>query len=374
MKRIPCFILIIILLQFISCQNKDKKITEQMEFEIDVRAIEKDGNEAKVYLLKNGNGMEVEILSYGAILSRIVVPDREGKKENILLTYESPEGFFTDRYFFGATAGRYANRIANGKFELDGVAYQLATNNGENHLHGGVEGFNRKFWESEVLELDDAIGVKMSYFSEDGEEGYPGNLSTTISFVLHADNSLSITMEAETDQSTIVNLTHHGYFNLSGMKENILGHELQIFADHYTPVGAGLIPTGELAPVEGTPFDFRKAMTVGSRIAATGGGYDHNYVIKKIHDRDLTKMAELSHAGTGRRMLLHSDKPGVQFYSGNFLDGKQVTQGVAYTKNYGLCLEPQFFPDSPNQPQFPSARLDPGDKYRHRIVYAFEVF
>lgn len=374
MKRLPGFILVFILFHFISCQKKEKEIQAQMDFKIDVSVIEKEDKKAKVYHLKNGNGMEVEVLSYGAILSRIVVPDREGNLENILLTYESPAGFFTDRYFFGAIAGRYANRIAKGRFELDGVEYRLATNNGENHLHGGVEGFNRKFWESEVLELDDAIGVKMSYLSEDGEEGYPGNLSTTISFVLHADNSLSITMEAETDQSTVVNLTHHGYFNLSGMKESILGHEIQIFAENYTPVRAGSIPTGELAPVEGTPFDFRKGMSVGSRIAATGGGYDHNYVIKKAHDGELSKMAVLSHAATGRRMLLYSDKPGVQFYTGNSLDGRQVTHGVAYGKNFGLCLEPQFFPDSPNQPQFPSARLDPGDTYRHRIIYAFEVF
>jgi aldose 1-epimerase len=374
MKRLSGLILVPILLFFVSCQKKEKHIVAQMKFDIKVSIIEKNGKEAKVYHLKNGNGMEVEVLSYGAILTRIVVPDRDGKLENILLTYESPAGFFTDSYFFGATAGRYANRIAKGKFELDGVEYQLATNNGENHLHGGVEGFNRKFWESEILELDDAIGVKMSYLSEDGEEGYPGNLMTTLSFVLHHDNSLSITMEAETDQATIVNLTHHGYFNLSGMKENILGHELQIFADHYTPVDQGLIPTGELASVEETPFDFRKPMTVGARIDATGGGYDHNFVIKKAHDGELTKMAALSHAKTGRKMILSSDKPGVQFYSGNFLDGKQVTNGVVYTKNFGLCLEPQFFPDSPNQAQFPSARLDPGDTYRHRIVYQFETF
>jgi aldose 1-epimerase len=323
--------------------------------------------------MKNGNGMEVELLSYGGILSKIIVPDKDGNFENILLTYNRPEDFLFDTYFFNATAGRYANRIAKGKFELDGQVYQLATNNGENHLHGGKVGFNKKFWEAEVMDMEDAVGVRMSYTSPDGEEGYPGNLKTTLTFVLDMENRLSIKMTAETDKPTVINLTHHGYFNLSGMKENILNHELTIFADTYTPVDAGLIPTGEILSVKNTPFDFTTPHKVGERIQETGTGYDHNYVIKSEHDGKLAKMAELVHRESGRKMTLHSNMPGVQFYSGNFLDGKQVTDGISYTKNYGLCLEPQFFPDSPNRPEFPSPRLDPGEVYMHEIVYEFDI-
>ncbi|EKB47664.1 aldose epimerase family protein [Cecembia lonarensis] len=373
MNNIPVLLCALLLIVCCSCQKKDQDLSEKTNFTVEQYSIEKNGQQAEVFLLKNSQGMEVEILSYGAILSRIVVPDKDGNMENVLLTYESPEGFFTDTYFFGALAGRYANRIAKGKFDLDGVTYQLATNNGENHLHGGRVGFNKKFWKTELLELEDAIGVTMFYLSEDGEEGYPGNLETTITFMLKDDNSLSISMEAETDKSTIVNLTHHGYFNLSGMKENILNHHLQLFATHYTPVDQGLIPTGELIPVGDTPFDFRSPRKVGERIGETTGGYDHNFVIKQTHDGELAKMAILHHKPSGRKMTMYSDKPGVQFYSGNFLDGKQVTNGVTYTKNFGLCLEPQFFPDSPNQSHFPSPRLDPGEQYRHRIVYVFEV-
>lgn len=374
MFRIPQFLFLIITLMCFSCQEKAKEETmQEVSFDINVRTIDMEGKSAKVFQLKNGNGMEVELLSYGGILSKIIVPDKDGNLENVLLTYNKPEDFQNDTYFFGATAGRYANRIDRGQFELDGKSYSLTINNGENHLHGGVQGFNRKFWDAEVMELKDAVGVKMTYVSSDGEEGYPGTLTTTLTFVLEKNNKLNITFNAETDQPTIVNLTHHGYFNLSGMKENILNHELTIFADHYTPVGEGLIPTGEILPVAGTPFDFTIPHQIGERISETGRGYDHNFVIKQQHDGVLTKMAELFHQASGRKMILHSNMPGVQFYSGNFLDGKQITEGVSYTQNFGLCLEPQYFPDSPNNPQFPSARLDPGQTYEHRIVYEFEV-
>ncbi|MFD2203019.1 aldose epimerase family protein [Shivajiella indica] len=374
MEKIPHFQLFVICLILFSCQKpKDQKNVEKATFDIHVHSIQMGDKEAKVFHLKNGNGMEVELLSYGGILSKIIVPDKEGNSENILLTYNSPEEFQFDRYFFNATAGRYANRIAKGKFVLDGQEYQLTTNSGENHIHGGREGFNKKFWEAEIVEMDDAIGVKMNYVSPDGEEGYPGNLKTTLTFVLDKENRLSITMTAETDKSTIVNLTHHGYFNLSGMKENVLDHELTLYAEYYTPVDAGLIPTGEIVSVKNTPFDFTSPHKVGERIGETGRGYDHNYVVKKVHDGKLTRMAELVHGGSGRKMTLFSNMPGVQFYTGNFLDGKQVTDGVSYTKHYGLCLEPQFFPDSPNKPNFPSSRLDPGQVYQHEIVYVFDV-
>lgn len=368
-------ILIFIILAVIACQPKPKEaVTETINFEINVRNIKMGDQDAQVFNLKNSNGMEVELTNYGGILSRILVPDKDGNSENIMLTYNQVEDFINDRYFFGATAGRYANRIAKGKFSIDGTEYQLATNNGPNHLHGGVQGFNKKFWKASVIDsLENAVGVKMEYLSVDGEEGYRGNLNTTMTFILDKENKLSITMESTTDKPTIVNLTHHGYFNLSGMTEDILGHQLTIFAEHYTPVDAGLIPTGEIAPVEGTPFDFRTPHLIGERIAETGAGYDHNFVIKKEHDGKLTKMAELVHEGTGRTMTVYSSMPGVQFYSGNFLDGKQTTGGVTYGKNFGMCLEPQFFPDSPNQPNFPSPRLNPGETYRHEIVYEFGV-
>jgi aldose 1-epimerase len=374
MKSFHLQLFLLLLLIFYSCKRgNDQSTFEDIPFEILVRQINMGDRTAEVFIMKNGNGMEVEVLNYGGILSRIAVPDKNGNFENVLLTYESPEQFFTDRYFFGATAGRYANRIAKGRLEIDGTSYQLTQNSGENHIHGGREGFNRKFWKAEVLDLDNSMGVQMTYLSEDGEEGYPGNLKTTLKFILDHENRLSISMEAETDQPTVVNLTHHGYFNLSGMKEDILGHQLQLFADHYTPVGEGLIPTGEIAEVSGTPFDFRTPRIVGDRIEEVGPGYDHNFVVKMEHDGKLAKMAELTHFDTGRKMILYSSKPGVQFYTGNFLDGMQTTSAATYTKHFGLCLEPQFFPDSPNQPRFPSPRLDPGQVYKHDIVYEFQV-
>lgn len=375
MKNLLTLLTVIVLGNLISCQSpKENATMEVMSFDIQVKNIKMGEHDAFVYRLKNSNGMEVELTNYGAILSKILVPDREGNSQNIMLTYEKVEDFINDTYFFGATAGRYANRIAKGKFELDGEEFQLATNNGENHLHGGLKGFNRQLWDGEVIDgLENEIGIRMRYVSEDGEEGYPGTLTTTIEFILGKDNRLKINMEAETDKVTIVNLTHHGYFNLSNMEENILNHEVQLFAAYFTPVDQGLIPTGELKSVEGTPFDFREPRKVGERIEDTGAGYDHNFVVSEVHDGELRKMAEVYHEGTGRLMRVFSTKPGVQFYTGNFLDGKQTTQGVTYSKNYGFCLEPQFFPNSPNEPSFPSARLEPGDTYRHEIVYEFDL-
>jgi aldose 1-epimerase len=332
-----------------------------------------NGKPAKVFNLQNGSGMQVELLSYGAILSRINVPDRDGIPGNIMLTYDSVELFGSDRSFFGAVAGRFANRISEASFELDGQRFELTSNSGKNHIHGGKEGFNKKYWDAILIRKDNSLAVQMQYLSADGEEGYPGNLKTTITFELGHENMLSITIRAETDKPTIVNLTHHGYFNLSGMQENVLKHELTLYADEITEVGEGQIPTGQILPVENTPFDFRQSKLIGASIDETGRGYDHNYVVKRVHDGQLTKMAEIYHAETGRAMEVHSNMPGVQFFTGNFLNGSQVTDGVAYTQHYGFCLEPQFFPDSPNKPHFPSPRLDPGEIYLHRIVYVFGV-
>lgn len=372
MKNLSKALCLLMLVLGIACKNRPMhQPTEQNMLHVSEKTILINGKPAKVFTLQNGKGMQVELLSYGAILSRIIVPDRTGVPSNIMLTYDSAEAFGNDRYFFGAIAGRFANRIAQGQFELDGQMHQVTKNNGPNHLHGGREGFNKKYWEAKIVRAVNSIGVQMEYISTDGEEGYPGTLHTTLTFELAADNRLTITMRATTDKPTIVNLTHHGYFNLSGMSENVLNHELTLYADQYTEMGPGQIPTGKILSVEGTPFDFRKSKKIGKDITQTGNGYDHNFVIKAKHDGELTKMADVYHAATGRAMAVYSNMPGVQFFTANSMDGRQVTDGVAYTKHFGFCLEPQFFPDSPNKANFPSPRLDPGDVYLHRIAYVF---
>ncbi len=374
MKKNTEIVLFVVGVLLISCKGNDKKSFRNSESNtIQVREIELGGQRASAFTLKNQTGMEVELLSFGAILSKILIPDRNGIFENILLTYSKPSDFYTDKNFFGATAGRYANRIADGRFELDGETYELATNNSPNHLHGGTEGFNKKFWEATIVSDGDEPSVRMTYTSPDGEEGYPGTLQTALLFTLRKDNSLTLEFEAKTDKPTIVNLTHHGYFNLSGMSENVLNHNVEIFAEHYLPVDESLIPTGEVQKVENTPFDFRYSKKIGEQIAETGKGYDHNFVVKDNADGKLERMAKVIHSETGRTMELYSTKPGVQFYTGNNLDGSQVTEGIAYDKYFGFCLEPQYFPDSPNQSAFPSSRLNPGDTYRHTIKYKFGV-
>ncbi|AFL84361.1 galactose mutarotase-like enzyme [Belliella baltica DSM 15883] len=353
--------------------EEKEEMKKEIKFKVKVQEVPVGDQTAKVFHLENGNGMEVELSSFGAVVSKLIVPDRDGKSENIVLGYESIDGYDTNDYYLGATAGRYANRIAKGKFEIDGSSYQVTTNDGNNHLHGGNFGFNRKNWDAEFIEGEESMKVKMTYTSPDGEEGFPGELVSTVIYELTADNKLLISFEATTDKPTIVNLTHHGYFNLSAMKEDILGHELKINAAKYTPVDNELIPTGELKDVSGTPFDFNTPTTIGARISEIQGGYDHNYVVKEQHDGQLTKMAELYHAGSGRVMELYADSPAVQFYSGNFLDGGLTTNGVTYSQYMGLCLEPQTFPNAPNEPSFPSARLNPGEKYSHKIELHFGV-
>jgi aldose 1-epimerase len=346
---------------------------ETNNFTVNVREVSIGDQVAKVFHLTNGNGMEVEISSYGAIISKLIVPNREGKSENIVLGYAQIADYNTNDYYFGAAIGRYGNRIANGQFQLEGNTFQLATNNGKNHLHGGLLGFNRVFWEANVEQSEESVKVIMSYTSPDGEEGYPGNLKTTLTFEFTADNKLLLEFTATTDKPTIVNLTHHGYFNLSAMQEDILGHQLTLFAPKYTPVDAGLIPTGELLEVKNSPFDFTTPHLIGERIAEVKGGYDHNFVVNETHSNELVKMAELYHEGSGRLMKLYADSPAVQFYSGNFLDGKVTVDGINYKRYMGLCLEPQTFPNAPNEPSFPSSRLNPGEVYQHKIQYHFEV-
>lgn len=353
--------------------DEKKEMNKEIKFKVKVQEVLVGDQTAKVFYLENGNGMEVELSSFGSVVSKLIVPDRDGRSENIVLGYESIDRYDTNDYYLGATAGRYANRIAKGTFEIDGSSYRVSTNDGDNHLHGGNFGFNRKNWDAEIIEGKESMKVKMTYTSPDGEEGFPGELVSTVIYELTADNTLLISFEAETDKPTIVNLTHHGYFNLSAMKEDILGHELMINAAKYTPVNDELIPTGELKEVAETPFDFNIPTNIGSRISEIKGGYDHNYVIKEQYDGQLTKMAELYHAGSGRVMELYADSPAVQFYSGNFLDGRLTTNGVTYSQYMGLCLEPQTFPNSPNEPSFPSARLNPGEKYSHKIELHFKT-
>lgn len=368
-------------LSFYACSPKssdNETETEEVVMEDDglsvtVANATVDGKEAEIYTLKNANGVEVDISSYGGVIPRLVVPDKDGNLENIVLHYADLEGYSTSDNYFGATVGRYANRIEKGKFTLDGQEYELATNDGSNHLHGGNKGFDKVFWTGKSFEEEGAVGVNLTYVSKDGEEGYPGELTTNVVFELTNDNDLTISFEAATDKATVVNLTHHGYFNLSGLKENILGHDLTIWADHYTPVDETLIPTGEVAPVANTPFDFTTPHKIGERIDQVKGGYDHNYVVKADHDGEMAKMAELYHEGSGRVMELYADSPAVQFYSGNFLDGTITVDGVTYEQYYGLCLEPQTFPNSPNEESFPSARLNPGETYHHTIKYHFGV-
>ncbi len=341
-----------------------------------------DGQEVFLYTLTNANGMKMTVTNYGATVVSLWVPDRQGKMADVVQGFDTLEDYiqYNDSYF-GNVVGRYGNRIAKGKFTLDGVEYTLAINNDANHLHGGLKGFDKVVWKSEPVQKKNATGVKLTYLSKDGEEGYPGNLSVTVYYYLTNANELSIEYSAMTDKATPVNLTNHSYFNLAGQGSgDILGHVMWIDADRFTVVDKGLIPTGELRPVQGTPMDFTKPAPVGARInqkedeqIAFGGGYDHNWVLNK-KDHSLTKVITLHEPISGRRMEVSTTEPGVQFYSGNFLDGKHKGKGgKVYNYRYALCLETQHYPDSPNHPDFPSTILRPGEKYSSQTVYRFST-
>lgn len=335
---------------------------------------EVDGREIDIYTLTNSNGVRARIMNYGAILFSLEVPDRDGDIEDVTLGYATLDEYVKNRKYFGATIGRYGNRIAKGKFTLDGKEYTLATNNGENHLHGGIKGFNKVVWDSEIVRSNDSIGVKLTYLSTDGEEGYPGNLTTTVIYTLTDENELRIDYEAQTDKSTPVNLTHHSFWNLAGnSKRDILGHELMLNADRYLPVDSGLIPTGEIRAVKDSPMDFTKAMPIGSRIGMVPGGYDHNYVLNcQTHRKELLLAARAYEPDSGRVMEVYTTEPGIQFYSGNFFDGTITGKDdKVYDKHDAFCLETQHFPDSPNQSDFPSTILGPGQTYKHVCVYKF---
>lgn len=337
-----------------------------------------DGTEVSLATVKNANGIELDIISYGGIITRMMVPDANGKPGDIVLGLDTLEEYVTSNPYFGALIGRYGNRIAKGKFSIDGKNYQLDTNDGENHLHGGVQGFDKKNWGMEPFVTETSAGVVMTLTSEDGDQGYPGKLITRVTYELTNDNALDMHFSATTDKPTIVNLTQHSYFNLAG-DGDILGHELMIPADRFTPVDKGLIPTGELEPVEGGPFDFRQAKTIGQDInteneqLARGLGYDHNFILKDEANHELVLAAKVTEPTSGRVLEVLTVEPAVQFYSGNFLDGSLHGKGTTYAHRSGFCLEPQHSPDSPNQPDFPSTVLRPGDTYRTRITYRFST-
>jgi len=325
------------------------------------------------YTLTNKSGMVVKILNYGGTVTDIITPDKNGKMGDVVLGYDSLEGYLqTGNPYFGCLVGRYGNRIANAKFTLDGKEYTLAVNNAPNTLHGGLKGFDKVIWT--VKSIDDS-NLSLSYLSKDGEEGYPGNLSVDVIYSLSDDNGLKIDYTAVTDRATPLNLTNHCYFNLSaGADSTILDHELMLKADKYTPVDATLIPTGKIDDVKGTPMDFTTSKKVGKDIANVTGGYDHNWVINRSGN-DLELIGSVYHAGSGRYMEVFTTQPGIQFYTGNFLDGtlKNTRDGMKYVKHAALCLETQHFPDSPNQPSFPNTILKPGEIYHHTTVYKFST-
>ncbi len=322
--------------------------------------------------------MKAKISNRGGILMELLVPDREGKPSDVTLGFDTIEGYDEGSTYFGALIGRYGNRIAKGSFSLDGETYTLAVNNGNNHLHGGLVGFDKVEWSVKELSGNEGQGLVLNYLSPHMEEGYPGNLDVSVSYRLTEENEFIIDYQATTDRPTVVNLTQHAYFNLAGHDSgSVLDHEMTIYADQITPIDGGLIPTGELESVEETPFDFRKPKPIGRDIEqvneqlSLAGGYDHNFVLRPSSD-ELRQTAEVKEPKSGRIMKVYTTEPAVQFYTGNFLDGSNVGKGGAvYEKRAGFCLETQHFPDSPNQPQFPSTRLDPNQVYKTRTVYQF---
>ena len=326
--------------------------------------------------------MVVKITNYGGIVTAIHVPDRDGKIGDVTLGYNKVEDYIAGSPYFGCITGRYANRIAKGKFKIGDKEYALATNNDPSHLHGGEVGFDKKVWKAEKIETDAGLGLKLTYTSPDGEEGYPGALSTSVTYVLTENNSLDISYEATTDKPTVINLTHHSYFNLAGegSGKTILDHELTLNADKFVATDATGIPLGGTQDVEGTVFDFRKSTPIGKRIEAddeqikNGKGYDHNWVVNGDSGKDLRLAAALYEPTSGRLMEVHTDQPGIQFYTGNYLDGTNVGKsGKKYEHRTGLCLETQIHPDSPNQKGYPKAILNPGETYTHRCNYVFKT-
>lgn len=323
-----------------------------------------------LFTLKNSHGLEVNIINYGGIITSVRTPSKNGNFKNVVLGYDNLDKYLADPFFLGALIGRYGNRISNGKIEIDGREFRLDQNEGEHHLHGGNNGFHTVLWDAEIKEDK----LSLSYLSRDGEAGYPGNLDVNVSYSLNDQNELIIEYKAETDKATHVNLTNHAYFNLSGdFESNILDHQLTLHADRYTIVDEDLIPTGEFSKIDNSPMNFTRSKKIGTDIGDVPGGYDHNYVINR-ENNELQKSAELLHPETGRKLEVFTTEPGVQFYSGNGLDGSMKGYGgVAYGQHSGLCLETQHFPDSPNHSHFPSTLLTPEEWYHSSTVYKFST-
>ncbi len=372
MKKIVFIIFTIF--SFITCKeaNNKKPMIEKKPF-----GITKDQIPVEEYILKNSSEMSVQIITYGGIITAIKVPDRDGKILDVTLGFEKLSDYEKRSPYFGALIGRYGNRIAKGKFSLDGKEYNLVQNNGENHLHGGNKGFDKVVWTAETLILNDAAQLKLTYQSKDMEEGYPGNLDVEVIYKLTNDNSIEVEYSAVTDKKTIINLTQHTYFNLSGNKD-ILDHKLMINADKYLPVDENLIPLGEIISVSESPFDFKKSKTIGKDIEDNhiqlelGGGYDHCWVLNE-QNIGLRTAAILIDPASGRQMEVLTDEPGIQFYSGNFLDGTlpMKNSDFFYEKHSGLCLETQHFPNSPNEPSFPTVELNAGENFYSKTVFKF---
>jgi len=333
-----------------------------------------EGEPVDLYTLANARGAEARIATYGGIVVSLKVPDRSGAMGDVVAGFDNLDGYLKPGPYFGAIIGRYGNRIGQGRFFLNGKEYTLAKNNGENHLHGGLRGFDKRVWAAKPLS---AQSLELTYLSKDGEEGYPGNLSVTVTYTLTDANELKIDYSATTDKDTVVNLTNHSYFNLAG-EGDILGHEVVIHADRFTPVGKNLIPTGELRSVAGTPFDFRTAKAIGERIEQEdeqlifGGGYDHNWVLNRTGS-GLESAARVVDPKSGRVLEVLTTEPGLQFYTSNSLDGTLQGKGRTYTRRSAFCMETEHFPDSPNQPGFPSTLLQPGSVYRTTTVYRFST-
>jgi aldose 1-epimerase len=331
-----------------------------------------DGTEVDRYTFSNRNGLRVAMLTYGAMITSVEVPDRNGRIENVVLSLDSLQDYLDRHPYFGSTVGRYANRIAKGRFSLLGKEYKLATNNGPNHLHGGNKGFDKVVWSAEPVKTAGAAGLVFTHESPDGDEGYPGKLNVKAVYTLTDDSQLKIEYAATTDAPTVVNLTNHAYWNLTAARRDVLGHLLTLNADRYLPVDAGLIPVGELKAVRNTPMDFTHPQTIGSRIAQVEGGYDHCYVLnRKEGETGPTLAARVVEPASGRVMEVYATQPGVQLYTGNFLDGTLRRGGTRFDKHFGFCLETQHFPDSPNQPSFLTTVLMPGQEYRHATIHKF---
>ncbi len=380
-QRVLSVNLVVILLAIVSGMTSCN-MGNQNQKDVIMRLSEKtagqfEGQDVKEYTLTNIKGMQAKLINYGAIVTSLTAADRDGKFENVVLGFADAEQYWTEPYksnccYLGAIVGRYGNRIAQGKFSVDDQEYTMAINNGPNHLHGGIKGFDKVVWVSKGFENETGSGVEFSYRSVDGEEGYPGNFDIKVIYTLTDQNELKIEYQGSVDQICPINITHHGYFNLTGeAKRDVLDHQVVINAKRYTVVDETLIPTGELRAVEGTPMDFNQAHTIGERIAQVDGGYDHNYVLSD-EVTALKKVVQVVEPVSGRVMVVMTTEPGIQFYSGNFLDGILKGSGDrTYNQHWGFCLETQHFPDSPNQATFPSTLLKPGEKYSHQTVYRF---